>query len=74
MVERRRFEALMALRGPTGRPRLAGQTDRAFKPERAHVHFRHILDKYLYTINCINKSPGEGKLFRGASITDFTGR
>lgn len=74
MVERRRFEALMALRGPTGRPRPARQTERLNLSEPMHVHFRHILDKYLYTINCINKSPGEGKLFRGVSITDFTGR
>lgn len=57
--------ALTALAGPG--------TDAACSLTR-QIYFRHILDKYLYTINCINKSLGLGKLFRRMSITDFTKR
>lgn len=37
MVERRRFEALMALCGPTGRPRPARQTERLNLSEPASI-------------------------------------
>lgn len=67
-------EEVWGIDGPPWAKRRAAASQPDVKTQRARVLFRHILDKYLYTINCIDKSPGEGKLFCGMSITDFTGR